>query len=454
MSQPSKETFLSRIFDQRPGRHRPRHMTNGAVTMALTAGSVLVALTVGFTRDIPFWNAGSEIKAEFRSTPNLRVGYPVRVRGVNVGKVKSVTRDAARDVAIVKMEIDSDQEVTLKQDAHAAVSWRTLLGRNMFVDLDPGSPSAPKLGSDTIPVKQTEAQVEFDQLLAPLDKTGRGGIQTFFRQFDTAFRDSSAPGRNLDRLAPSIRPVGPAVDALRGQGTGDLGRVVDNARKTMAAFGASEAKLVGLVDGADITFGVTAAERASLGSFVRHAPATLRETRQTMVRLRTTLDLLDPVASRARPGLRRLDETTRNAGAALVEATPLLADLRPLSDRLRGALDALGPASTSTVKFMDGLDPTLTRAGGTLVPWLKAKNRLGIENGQTFGPTASIVASSAGQFGGAGTHLRFQGLASGAGGVGLPCATGVFDPGKKDQLLDCTAFFRLLQGSTTMKHSK
>jgi virulence factor Mce-like protein len=454
MSNLPKESFLSRILDQRPGRVRPRHKTNGALTLALVAASIMIALTVGFTRDIPFWNGGSELKAEFRQTPNLRVGYPVRVRGVNVGKVKRVERDADRDVAVVTMEINKGEHIKLKRDAHAIVAWRTLLGRNMFVDLDPGSPSAPDLGSDTVPVTQTEAQVEFDQLIAPFDKTGRAGTKTFLRQFDTAFRNNAAPGRNLDRLAPSLRPVGPAVDALRGKTPGDLPKLVKTTRTAMAGFGASESKLVGLINGADITFGVTAAQRASLSEFVRQAPATLSETSQTMVRLRTTLDLLDPVAQRARPGLRRLDGATRTAGAALVQARPLLADLRPLSGRLSDALAALRPASTSTVRFMNGLDPTLDRANDSLVPWLKEKNRLQLTNGQSIGPLSSVVASSAGQYSGAGTQLRFQGLASGEGLLGLPCATAFTDPAKALQKVDCSAFFSLLQGSSTMKRKK
>lgn len=453
-NQPTRETFLSRIFDQRPGRHRPREMSNGVFTILMAVGLIFIAMTVGYTREIPFLNHGKTVTAEFEITPNLRVGYPVRVHGVNVGKVKSIKRDAARNVAVVEMEIADEHDVKLKKDAHAAVSWRTLLGRNMFVALDPGSPSAPELGGDTIPQSQTEAQVEFDQLIKPFDKDGRAGTKTFLKEFDAGLSDPSVPGRALDRLGPSLRPVGPAVDALRGQKTGDLGRLIENTRKTMAAFGSSEKKLVGLVDGADVTFGVTAAERSSLGSFVRQAPATLSETRRTMVRLRTTLDLLDPVAERARPGLRRLDEATRSAGTALTQATPLLEDARPLADRLRGAMDALRPASVSAVSVMNGLDPTLTRATETLIPWLKEENRLGLDNSQTFGPTMSIVASSAGQFSGAGTQLRFQGLAGGEDVLGLPCATAFADPTQQKQLANCTGFQQLVQGTPKMKNGK
>ena len=68
---------------------------------------VLIAIGVyfGFTKDIPFTH-GYYLHAVFESSNNLRPGSPVRIAGVNVGKVKSVERYKATNLTEVTMEID------------------------------------------------------------------------------------------------------------------------------------------------------------------------------------------------------------------------------------------------------------------------------------------------------------------------------------------------------------
>ena len=79
-----------------------------------------------------------------------RPGSPVRIAGVNVGKVTGVEassrrRDRAhRRGAIVHMEIEK-AGLPIKTDARMKVRPRIFLEGNCFVDLSPGSPSAPAL---------------------------------------------------------------------------------------------------------------------------------------------------------------------------------------------------------------------------------------------------------------------------------------------------------------------
>ena len=48
---------------------------------------MLVAVFLGFTKDIPFTH-GFRVNAMFESANSLRVNSPVRIAGVEVGKVK------------------------------------------------------------------------------------------------------------------------------------------------------------------------------------------------------------------------------------------------------------------------------------------------------------------------------------------------------------------------------
>lgn len=427
-----------------PGRQQPRHHRNGAIALVLAAAFVALAMTFGYYRELPFFGGGRTVKAEFANITNLRVGNPVRVHGVKVGKVTGIAQTPDRSAAMVSMKLDGSQKVDLRRDATATILWRTLLGRNMYLELDPGS-DREALGDHLIQRSHTHSQVEFDQLFEPLDTNGRGAVRTMFRQLDRGFSDPSTPGRNLDALAPAFRAVAPGLKALRGERSGDLGRVVSGTDRTMAALVRSQARLAGLIDSAAVTFGVAAARRADLGSFVRQAPATLRDTRVTTARLRTTLDLVDPVAERLRPGVRELDDASRAVRPALREATGVLKDARPLSVHLRGAIRALAPAARQGTSVMDGLDSTLTRTHETLLPWLNDKNDIDIRNYQAIGPLFSDLDSAAGQFTNLGHLMRFQGLAGGETSVGLPCATFFGDPDASKRIV-CEDFATVFGG--------
>ena len=52
----------------------------------------LIALVLGYTKHIPFTGHGYELKAVFRNSPVVQPNSPVRIAGVNVGKVLSTDR--------------------------------------------------------------------------------------------------------------------------------------------------------------------------------------------------------------------------------------------------------------------------------------------------------------------------------------------------------------------------
>ena len=54
----------------------------------------------GFTKDIPF-TTPFQVRATFESANSIRPGSPVRIAGVQVGKVKSVEPEEGTDAAVV-----------------------------------------------------------------------------------------------------------------------------------------------------------------------------------------------------------------------------------------------------------------------------------------------------------------------------------------------------------------
>ena len=87
----------------RSRRHGPRRSNVFIGSMAAIFAALL--LFFGFTKDVPFTH-GFLVKAQFESANSIRPNSPVRIAGVNVGKVTSIERTPSADTAIVTMEID------------------------------------------------------------------------------------------------------------------------------------------------------------------------------------------------------------------------------------------------------------------------------------------------------------------------------------------------------------
>jgi hypothetical protein len=71
-------------------RSRPRHDDRNFVAIGLIALAIIaVLLFFGFTKDNPF-SRGFRIQAQFESANSIRDNSPVRIAGVNVGKVVAI----------------------------------------------------------------------------------------------------------------------------------------------------------------------------------------------------------------------------------------------------------------------------------------------------------------------------------------------------------------------------
>ena len=102
----------------------------------------------------------------------------MRIAGVEVGKVKKVEAAGPDSTAAtITMEI-KDNGLPIHTDAYLKIRPRIFLEGNFFVDLQPGSPSAPILKSGhTIGIGQTDGPVQLDQVLTALQSDPRANLQ-------------------------------------------------------------------------------------------------------------------------------------------------------------------------------------------------------------------------------------------------------------------------------------
>ena len=75
------------------------------------------------------------INARFQKVTGLRVGNPVTLFGLRIGKVSALEIDQEHQMAVVQMKINRD--ITLYEDAIAAIKTEGLIG-DKYIDVDAG----------------------------------------------------------------------------------------------------------------------------------------------------------------------------------------------------------------------------------------------------------------------------------------------------------------------------
>jgi phospholipid/cholesterol/gamma-HCH transport system substrate-binding protein len=393
---------LRRRLDIIPSRHHTRPLLTGTIVITLT----VLALLGAATRHVPFLpKSGRPVQAEFAAANQVNNRTVVRVNGIEVGRVDKV--EAGRDpnhTTLVTMRI-KNKDVVLHRDASAQVRWRTLLGGLMYIDLHPGSPSAPKLDGP-IPVSRTSNQVEIDQVLQAYDGPTSQRQREMFKGLRSALADPPGVHRTIDTLPQTLPTVAQGLQGLRGRESDDLRGLIAATAKTLDGL-AQTPELQNLVTGASHSLAVTEAHRRQLGQFLELSPPALDSTLTTMRRLRITLNHLDPTAAALRPGARELAPAARAATPTFRELEATLREARPLLRAAAPTLEALRGASASGTPLMQQLEPTLTRLDQELLPWLrKPDTSTRLATYEMIGPFWSDLASAASEFDSEGYRIR------------------------------------------------
>lgn len=417
------------LRDQLPGRH----FVIGVVALSLLA-FVLVFNYYGGLRGA-FTVDGAEIQADFPSTATLAVGDPVRVRGVQVGKVREVEPLADAEGSRVTMTL-ADAAQPLYRDASAEVSWRSLLGGAFVVEVDPGTSSAGRLGSQPIPLSQTTAQVELDDVTS----VARGDARSGLKQIPTELSAALAEPDAVRGVAGTLADVAPDVDrglgGLRGQlPDKDLRDLVSATAATMDALD-DPAPLSTVVAGGAVTFETTAARAADIRTTLAQAPAAMDNTNATLADLDGTLDVLDPLVSRLQAPAGDLAPALRALNPLLTDADRLLDDARPLLEELPGTVRAVGRVGRHGVPLLNEFEPSLVRFDDRILPYVDERDEETQHTmAEMFGPGAGGLALVAAQLDPNGHYLRFP-ASAGSGSFYLPCQTFAGNP-DSDKFVEC-----------------
>ncbi len=301
---------------------------------------IVVVVYFGFTKHIPFKH-GFRLKAQFASSLDIASKSPVRIAGVNVGKVASVQREG--ESAVVTMEIEK-QGLPIHSDATVKIRPRIFLEGNYFVDLSPGSPTAPTVSSGyTIPLPQTSDPVQIDQLLTALNSDTRANLQTFLAEYGSALtqkptaaqnaaQDPEVRGLNAAQAfsqsflhAPAaLRGSAIALQAIGGTERNDLSGLVRATEHLTGELNVHEQQLGELVGNLNAFLGIFAAQSSAVTASVHELPGTLTTAQRAFAALDRFLPPLRAFSLAIIPGVEQTAATTQAALPWIVQSRGLL----------------------------------------------------------------------------------------------------------------------------------
>jgi phospholipid/cholesterol/gamma-HCH transport system substrate-binding protein len=253
-----------------------------------------IVLYFGFTKHIPFKH-GFRLNAVFNTAVNIHSKSPVRIAGVDVGKVTAIRREGS--AGLVTMEIEG-KGLPIHRDATLKIRPRLFLEGNFFVEVQPGSPSAPALSSGaTIPLAQTSDPVQLDQVLDALNTDTRANLQTALVELGAALTRKPTPAQDAEQepivqglngaqafnkafqLGPeALRNNAIVAQAFAGTEEDDLAKLLVGLERVTGALDVHEQQLGELVVNFNTTMGAVAAQAPSLRTAVAELPAALRST--------------------------------------------------------------------------------------------------------------------------------------------------------------------------------
>ncbi len=200
------------------------------VALAVVAIFVILEMVGGLN----FIKGGYRLHALFNNVQDLKIGDPIKLAGVQVGRVDKVVLTNNQ----VKVTLKMNRDVEVRTDSKATIKFTGLMGQN-FISLDFGTPRGSKAEADAY--LQTVEQPDFAAMMAKLDNVATGvenitksfsgdNISNLLGPFTDFLKQNSAP---LTATIGNIKAVSDRI--VQGQGT--VGRLINEDTLYNAALG-------------------------------------------------------------------------------------------------------------------------------------------------------------------------------------------------------------------------
>jgi phospholipid/cholesterol/gamma-HCH transport system substrate-binding protein len=304
-----------------------------------------------------------EVKVEFSDAQAVipGQGQSVRIAGVQVGKIGKV--EPKNGVAVVTMLLDrkqvEDKEFVLRSDATAQLRPRTGL-KDMFIELDPGTAGRVLKEKDTIPVQNSEPDIDPDEFLSALDADTRSYLQLLINGLGKGF---DGHGKDLNKifkaLAPTNRDLRRVTEAVASR-KGELKRLIHNYGDLTNTLASRDRDVRRLINSSNATLSAFAQENDNIANAVAQFPSTLQQTSRTLSKVDTFAGVLRPALNDLRPAFRQLAVANREVLPFVREAEPITRkQIRPFVQIARPYVQDLVPAARNLRKATPDLTQSL-----------------------------------------------------------------------------------------------
>jgi phospholipid/cholesterol/gamma-HCH transport system substrate-binding protein len=333
------------------------------ILFVLTCLGLLVFLWTSFGGSVPFAAKGYQFEVEFDQAVQLASQSDVRISGVSVGKVVSVGLDRRTGLARAVIRIDR-QYAPRPLDTRAVLRQKSVLGET-FVELSPGSPTAPSLpDGGTLPRAQVSPTVQLDQILSTFDPVTRRAFQVWMRQGGLAL---TGRGQDFNAAFAELYPFATNVDAVLAvlhRDSAATSTLLRDGGQVFSALSQSPTQLQGLVNNSNAVFAATAAQDTALANAIRAFPAFTVATRVTIDRVTAFARTTQPLIDELRPAAVQLSPALQSVAVIAPTLLRVMTDLAPLTAASKAGVPALEHFLTASVPWLTRQTPYL----GGLIP--------------------------------------------------------------------------------------
>lgn len=342
-------------------RDQVRNFLVGVVVLLLMGAVAWVGIVVQGGGELPA-KPYTYVTAAFRDVGTLKQQQGVAIGGVHAGTITTI-RYQGRE-AIVTLRLDGERKIY--RNARATIRNMSALGRKEVV-LDPGTPSAGRIGSTVIPTSQTKDSVMVDDIFTEFDPKTRAAVRTSLRELGGGmFGHSSDLHDFVQKSAGLLDSLGTISKTLANPET-DLPSLLRSADQLTGRLQGREEELAALLRTMDKTFrAVTVDGATQLRDTVQELPPTLRDTQRGLQALNAPLQDVQTAVATLRPGARALGNATPNLRGFFREAVNPLNKVSDVSDQATPAVEDLTRTVSDARPLVPRLGRTLQGADGLL----------------------------------------------------------------------------------------
>jgi phospholipid/cholesterol/gamma-HCH transport system substrate-binding protein len=315
------------------------------VLFALSCFGLLLFLWESFGGAVPLKPKGYRFTIAFPRTLALAEQSDVRISGVNVGHVISLSYDKDGR-AHVTIEVAS-KYAPIPSNMHAILRQKTLLGET-YVQLKPESRGAPSLpDGGQLPNAQVEPAVTLDDILAALTPETRSAFQVWMQSLAEGL---GGRGEEVNSSFATLQPF------------------VEDSNKLVAVANSQEGALTASIHNTGVVFDALTAREGEFRGLISNGE------RATHALALSSKEFAE--AFRELPAFERNSQTAlRSVDAFATDTVPLYDQLRPFEEKLTPLLQAVKPFTPPFNSLLTSLGP-LAKAAKTGLPAVKKELNL------------------------------------------------------------------------------